>query len=68
MNINIDTIGNVFYNHSKIANVRQTQDYTRVIDRGGANVTMPKVRYNLVNAPQDFYADLLAVINPALLA
>ncbi|MCK9994175.1 MAG: hypothetical protein Dbin4_02695 [Alphaproteobacteria bacterium] len=65
MNINTDTVGNVFFNHSKVANVRQTRDGTSVIDVAGDKVSMPKTRYKLSNpaGANEFYSDLRVALN-----
>lgn len=64
-NINIDTIGNVFLNHRKIANASQKIDGTKVIDFAGNLIEMPKTRYRLsdVSETQEFYDDLLIAIS-----
>ena len=65
MNINTDTVGNVFFNNRKVANVRQTRDGTSVIDVAGDKVSMPKTRYTLSNpaGANEFYSDLWVALN-----
>ena len=65
MNINTDTVGNVFFNNRKVANVRQARDGTSVIDVAGDKVAMPKTRYTLSSpaGANEFYEDLRVALN-----